>query len=214
MFHHGAGHSAATFFTLISKMNSSVLLYDARGHGATTAEGQLCLDSLSKDFISIYNHFYPSGRLHTILVGHSLGGAVVVDAALKFDLLGVSIFGVVMIDIVEETALESLEQMEKVLLKIPKEFDSIDQAVTWTMESNLLRNHNSALISVPEQLTEKNGKFYWRTNLNETKQAWFTWFNNLSFKFLSCKCVKLLILAGNDRLDRNLLVGQMQGLMD
>jgi len=37
------------------------------------------------------------------------------------------------------------------------------------------------------------------------------WFTGLSSKFLSCKTAKLLILAGTDRLDRELLIGQMQG---
>ncbi len=36
-------------------------------------------------------------------------------------------------------------------------------------------------------------------------------FIGLSNLFLSCECPKLLLLAGVDRLDRDLTVGQMQG---
>lgn len=36
-------------------------------------------------------------------------------------------------------------------------------------------------------------------------------FLGLSKLFLSCDCPKLLLLAGVDRLDRDLTVGQMQG---
>lgn len=37
------------------------------------------------------------------------------------------------------------------------------------------------------------------------------WFTGLSRKFLNCRTAKLLILAGTDRLDKELLIGQMQG---
>ncbi len=33
----------------------------------------------------------------------------------------------------------------------------------------------------------------------------------MSIKFLSARCAKLLILAGTDRLDKELMIGQMQG---
>lgn len=37
------------------------------------------------------------------------------------------------------------------------------------------------------------------------------WFTGLSQKFLNCRTAKLLLLAGTDRLDKDLLIGQMQG---
>lgn len=37
------------------------------------------------------------------------------------------------------------------------------------------------------------------------------WFTSLSSRFLACKTAKLLILAGADRLDKELMIGQMQG---
>lgn len=51
----------------------------------------------------------------------------------------------------------------------------------------------------------------WRTNLSATEHYWENWFTGLSKKFLEAKGGKLLILAGTDRLDKELMIGQMQG---
>ena len=40
---------------------------------------------------------------------------------------------------------------------------------------------------------------------------WKEWFGGLSAKFLSVQVPKLLLLAGVDRLDKELMVGHMQG---
>jgi len=37
------------------------------------------------------------------------------------------------------------------------------------------------------------------------------WFTNLSSDFLSVEAPKMLMLAGTDRLDKTLTIGQMQG---
>ncbi|ELU37128.1 alpha/beta hydrolase family domain-containing protein [Rhizoctonia solani AG-1 IA] len=37
------------------------------------------------------------------------------------------------------------------------------------------------------------------------------WFNGLSEKFLAARTARLLVLAGTDRLDKTLMIGQMQG---
>jgi hypothetical protein len=38
------------------------------------------------------------------------------------------------------------------------------------------------------------------------------WFKGLSGKFLGSRAGKLLLLAGTDRLDKPLMIGQMQGM--
>ena len=53
--------------------------------------------------------------------------------------------------------------------------------------------------------------FRWRTDLSKTEPYWSGWFHGLSGKFLGAKGGKLLILAGTDRLDKELMIGQMQG---
>ncbi|OAQ95984.1 hypothetical protein LLEC1_01662 [Akanthomyces lecanii] len=51
----------------------------------------------------------------------------------------------------------------------------------------------------------------WRTNLAATQPFWEGWFVGLSKKFLAAPGGKLLLLAGTDRLDTELTIGQMQG---
>lgn len=53
--------------------------------------------------------------------------------------------------------------------------------------------------------------YTWRANLLATEPYWTEWFKGLSQSFLSVKCARLLLLAGTDRLDKDLLIGQMQG---
>jgi hypothetical protein len=52
----------------------------------------------------------------------------------------------------------------------------------------------------------------WRTDLAKTQPFWEGWFIGLSKKFLEAKGGKLLLLAGTDRLDKELIIGQMQGM--
>jgi protein phosphatase methylesterase 1 len=68
------------------------------------------------------------------------------------------------------------------------------------------RNDSS---SDQSQLTQP---WIWRTDLAATKPFWEDWFVGLSKKFLEAKGGKLLLLAGTDRLDKELMVGQMQGM--
>ncbi|KAF7386046.1 hypothetical protein HZH68_012912 [Vespula germanica] len=56
-----------------------------------------------------------------------------------------------------------------------------------------------------------NRKYVWRIDLAKTEQHWFGWFKGLSASFLNVPVPKVLLLAGVDRLDRELTVGQMQG---
>lgn len=54
--------------------------------------------------------------------------------------------------------------------------------------------------------------YRWRTDLFKSEPFWKGWFEGLSSLFLNCSIhAKLLLLAGIDRLDRALTIGQMQG---
>ena len=56
------------------------------------------------------------------------------------------------------------------------------------------------------------GKYVWRVNLFKSEPYWKSWFENLSKLFLSAPSNgRLLLLAGIDRLDKDLTIGQMQG---
>lgn len=67
--------------------------------------------------------------------------------------------------------------------------------------------------TVPNQSIEDSSSypFIWRADLLATQQYWRGWFQGLSKRFLSARTARLLLLAGTDRLDKELMVGQMQG---
>lgn len=60
----------------------------------------------------------------------------------------------------------------------------------------------------------RRGKFYrytWRVALEKTRPYWTGWFQGLSQTFLDISAPKMLLLAGHDRLDKTLMIAQMQG---
>lgn len=62
-----------------------------------------------------------------------------------------------------------------------------------------------------DQEIKKESLYTWRIELSKTEKYWEGWFKGLSSLFLSCSVPKLLLLAGIDRLDKDLTIGQMQG---
>jgi len=58
---------------------------------------------------------------------------------------------------------------------------------------------------------EGNESWVWRTDLLGSKQYWTEWFTGLTKIFLDLKLPKQLLLAGNDRLDKDLTIAHMQG---
>ncbi|XP_034077017.1 protein phosphatase methylesterase 1-like isoform X1 [Gymnodraco acuticeps] len=60
-------------------------------------------------------------------------------------------------------------------------------------------------------LNEGQSVYVWRINLSKSEKYWDGWFRGTSNLFLAFNLPKLLLLAGIDRLDRALTIGQMQG---
>ncbi|XP_040887610.1 protein phosphatase methylesterase 1-like isoform X2 [Toxotes jaculatrix] len=60
-------------------------------------------------------------------------------------------------------------------------------------------------------LSEGQSVYKWRIDLSKSEKYWDGWFRGTSNLFLACNLPKLLLLAGIDRLDRDLTIGQMQG---
>ncbi|KAJ0641194.1 putative protein phosphatase methylesterase-1 [Helianthus annuus] len=85
--------------------------------------------------------------------------------------------------------------------------------IEWNVRSGSLRNIESARISIPGTVKYDDSQkcYRHRARLEETEQYWRGWYEGLSEKFLSSPVPKLLLLAGTDRLDRALTIGQMQG---
>lgn len=165
--------------------------------------------------------------------------------------------GVVVVDVVEGTALASLSHMNAVLRARPQSFATPNAAIQWSLRSGMCHNPEAACISVPAMLTqqhvssverpppgglatlaedaptgctEQEGgepphqppagqpdnptgvlQWVWRTPLERSAVFWEGWYSGLSSAFLQLPQPKVLIVAGTDRLDKTLMIGQMQG---
>ncbi|KAL9105125.1 MAG: hypothetical protein Q9163_000043 [Psora crenata] len=249
--HHGAGSSGISFALFASEIRKAlptcgILSLDARGHGETIVtaskdstehrdhpengivDGNVALDlnTLSMDLYQVIRLTQKAlawaDLPDLILVGHSLGGAVVTDLAER-GMCGDALLGYAVLDVVEGSAMDALQSMQQYLSTRPQCFPSIQSAVDWHTRSRTIRSITSARISVPSLLRRTKGpvtspssasppgSWTWRTDLSKTQSYWSNWFNGLSQKFLTAHGGKLLILAGTDRLDKELTIGQMQG---
>ena len=120
--HHGAGSSGLSFALLASEIRkvlpaAGILSLDARGHGQTSIRNRerelmdgvpnLTLSALSQDMLDVI--FLMQKKLarpklpDIILVGHSLGGAVIADVAASGK-LGNAVLGFAVLDVVEGKA--------------------------------------------------------------------------------------------------------------
>ncbi|KAJ0405786.1 hypothetical protein P43SY_003636 [Pythium insidiosum] len=219
---HGGGYTSMTWclVTALLKNYFTIHTIDLRGHGATRTanDDDLSIATLVQDVVDVLAAVLPpvddqadaSERPQTVLAGHSLGGAVAVRVAATERVP--SLVGVMVIDVVEGTALASLEHMHQILARRPKSFSSVDEAVNWALHSGTVRNSDAAAVSIPSQLSkQENGKLGWRTDLKKSAPYWRDWFIGLSEQFLSLTPAKILVLAGSDRLDTALMRGQMMG---
>lgn len=228
VFHHGAGSSAMTFCWLAHFLKGlpedeipGIFLFDARGHGdSSKIPADFSLAAFSSDFAFVLQEFCTRHKVDTsiFLVGHSLGGAILTNYIMNFDHSHYKIIGLVMIDIVEETAVRALSSISHFINRRPKNFRSYPDAIQWHLNSHLLRNETSAKISVSALLQPNNsGYLDWKTDLSLMANFWDSWFVNLSENFIKCgsnsnsHLSKLLILSGNEILDKELIIGQMQG---
>jgi protein phosphatase methylesterase 1 len=320
------------------KNTCQIVAPDLRGHGLTLSKNDLDLsaDTLAADVAALWNELYSTSQSSlppTLIVGHSMGGAIAVHTAslciptspaihtksvLENSTTPTNVSryiptleGIIVIDVVEGTAMSSLPFMKTVLQKRPGSFPNSSAAVEWALETGFSRNAEAASISVPamlkirgtststgtgnahdgdfaaiaasvaaanaawnttgktrttcvsaaselEPICEQQGQeqsmtpplgrpprplgqstdtdtaspkfspspssssylktsfgttgaWVWRTPLEESSSYWEGWYRNLSSLYLNLKIPKMLILAGTDRLDRELTIGQMQG---
>jgi len=237
----------------------------------------LAEETLSRDVADIVKHLYDEGDEGKdpppiVLLGHSMGGAIAIHVANK-DLLP-TLIGLIVIDVVEGTALEALANMQSFLRGRPKNFATLERAIEWAVRTGHIRNSDSARVSMIGQLKRSSGEtatheletkledaneakqsarlesldedeeredddntagavaavgtsgiatastnastgvqdgYVWRIDLAKTEPYWKGWFSGMSQLFLGCAVPKLLLLAGVDRLDKDLTIGQMQG---
>lgn len=235
--------------SLSSSPASSMEIFamDLRGHGASVAnapDAAACEsfdpDVMAEDALETLRVFVArrgeeektnKTRRKVVVVGHSMGGAIAARLAKRLEELDaagdgfVEVVGLILIDIVEGSAMAALPAMGALVDARPETFESLEEAMTWSMtKGGGTRNPRSAAISLPSQLRElrvaggadtssasRRCRFAWRTNLRATAKYWSDWYTGLSKLYLSVKAPKLLLLAGNDRLDTELTIAQMQG---
>ncbi|CAL8377777.1 unnamed protein product [Gadus morhua 'NCC'] len=88
----------------------------------------------------------------------------------------------------------------------------VDVAVEGNEEFHEQHQLNDKENTTPERSISDNQSVYnWRIDLSKAEKYWDGWFRGTSNLFLSCNLPKLLLLAGVDRLDRDLTIAQMQG---
>lgn len=227
--HHGAGSSGLSFAALTAEIrknlpSAGILSLDARGHGSTSVSPEqealdLSLATLSADLLSVIENTKTKmgwkDMPPLVLIGHSLGGAVVTDVA-RSGKLGNAVLGYAVLDVVEGSAMDALQSMQTYLSTRPLGFPSLESGIEWHIRSRTIRNSISARTSVPALLSyneesRSSRSWTWRTDLAATQPFWEGWFVGLSKKFLEARGGKLLLLAGTDRLDKELTIGQMQG---
>ncbi|KAG6431939.1 hypothetical protein SASPL_103511 [Salvia splendens] len=154
---HGGGYSGLSFAlsAKLIKEKARVVALDLRGHGKSYTENDLDLsiETLCNDVVAVVKTMYGDSPPAIVMVGHSMGGALAVHIAAKKVLP--SLAALVVVDVVEGTAMASLMHMQQIL-------------------SNRM-------------------------------------YEGLSEKFLASPVPKLFLLAGTDRLDKTLTIGQMQG---
>ncbi|KAI5886219.1 protein phosphatase methylesterase [Schizophyllum commune H4-8] len=231
--HHGAGYSGLSFACFAGEITSTtrgelgVLALDARRHGKTTSlvdpePEDLSITTLVDDLVALLTTMFPDPARAPgfLLTGHSMGGSVVTRACAvlvgrKYRLIGVSV-----LDAVEGHALPALPAMHGLLAGRPEGFRCLEDAVGWHIQTKTIRNVHSARISIPPIFVEAKPapdgrpppyKYVWRTPLRTTAAYWRGWFEGLSQAFLDARTARLLVLAGTDRLDKPLMIGQMQG---
>ena len=225
---HGAGHSGLSFapLALINK-DYRIISFDFRGHGYNTQSpyNDFSEKTLINDTMQVLNHIhekYPEENL--ILLGHSMGGSIATKTCCeilkeeeKYKELYKKMQGLIVIDVVEGTAMDALPFMENIVHNRPDKFNSIQKGIEYMYKSGTIKNIESARISVPpllkEEKNEKTGKIFYKfkTNLLDSKPFWNEWFIGLTKAFLSCNIPKMLMLAGIERMDKDLTIAQMQG---
>lgn len=150
---HGGGYSGLTWalFTdeIMKKIQCKVLAIDLRGHGETETkdDDDLSIDTMTNDIVGIVDHLY--GTSETIIfIGHSMGGALATHCAHKMQTCA----GLVVIDVVEGTAMDSLSSMQTFLKNRPACFMSIEHAIQWCYRSSQTHNLDAARVSMPGQI--------------------------------------------------------------
>lgn len=242
---HGANLSAWSFSLLCAKLSRRcrVFAFDARGHGETQLDAAelptrevLCgdVDAVVEEFVA------PRlGAEPVVLVGHSMGGAIAAHVAGAWK-HPQRLAGLCILDVVEGSALAALPRTRDAVAAMPSRFQSVEDAVGWTLEAGMLRLRAAAELSVPHALRPCAASAVglgvvdseahrdtvtlaveWTAArfMAESAPCWEGWYTGLTAAFLASTPPKLLLLAdpesltggGGGGLDAPLIAALRQG---
>lgn len=112
----------------------SLLLFFHVGHTTVKNETDLSAPTLTEEVIDLIQHVCPATeenkKVPIILFGHSMGGGIAVHVAIHPQIKD-RIRGLIVVDVVEGTALESLNVMMNVLHRRPTHFYDYPEAIDW-----------------------------------------------------------------------------------
>ncbi|XP_074598145.1 protein phosphatase methylesterase 1 [Brevipalpus obovatus] len=160
---HGGGYSGLTW-SLFSKCVQELCVcriasIDLRGHGGTVTadESDMSSQTLAHDVGQVVKALLDQTGHHDelppiVIVGHSMGGALAVHCTVLLQEILPTIVGMIVIDVVEGTALEALQSMQSLLRGRPKSFATLEKAIEWCLRSGQTKNLEAAKVSMPGQL--------------------------------------------------------------
>jgi len=128
---HGAGLGAMSWAVVASKLKTLcyIVSYDCRGHGDTIhTEDEMSHETLVNDAKTVLSEINPQSK-PVVLIGHSMGGAIAIRTALA--LPKGSVAALVVVDVVEGTAMAALPKMMSVVKARPQKFNSVSSAIGW-----------------------------------------------------------------------------------
>jgi len=120
------------------KKFARVAAFDFRGHGYSEhpeGDEDLSSETLIVDAIDVMRFLqqkFPEAVF--VVMGHSMGGSIACKATKQMETLdlGKRIVGLIVIDVVEGSAIDALPHMQDILLNKPYKFHSIEDAIKYT----------------------------------------------------------------------------------
>ncbi|KAG0211849.1 hypothetical protein BGX28_007304 [Mortierella sp. GBA30] len=202
-----------------------------RGETTSKEQHNLHVERLAKDLQNLIMTLYGPESEDPVLpelflVGHSMGGSVVAEFAMRE--MASTIVGFAVLDMLQVNLAYALVSIKFRSERRPPTFDSIEQAVQYGVDSGTVRNIESARISFPGMITRAPSSlcpstsststntttYIWRTNLLTSEPYWHTWFEGQNHRFLGAKARKLLILAEHNKLDEELQAAYDNGMFE
>ena len=207
---HGAGHCGLSFSLMAALLKGKLPIYalDLKCHGDTPGDvtKDLEMDSMVQDVTEFVRAVQPPNT-HLILIGHSMGGGIVTRVAYN-----IHAKILIVIDTIEESALENMDGMKKMLLARPQSFATPDDAISFIATSGEMNNFDSAAVSAQGRFTKgEDGLLHWKVDFLQCEKDWVGWFKGFADAYMKAPAYKVLVVPDINRLDTPFTIGHMSG---